>query len=127
MELTSTNVENLFLKCLWGDNADTENAKKVNGVQMNVGFNPKALEEHKAEIEDLLNQCHPNFMANSEAKGWSFLNFCQDRNDEQWTGFHRICDCLICMGLAIDKIKFLLPREVWKALPGGVPYLQILN
>lgn len=127
MKLTGTNVEKLFLECLYQDGEDTSNAKIVEGVMMKVGFKPEALETHKTEIEDLLSQCHPNFMSNSEAQGWSFLNFCQDKDEEQWTGMHAMCDNLICLGLAIDKVKFLLPREFWKALPGSVPYIQILN
>lgn len=127
MELNAENVEIVFLACLYKDGEDTSSAKIVQGVMMKVGFDPQKLEKCKADIQDLLSQCHPNFMADSKAQGWSFLNFCQDKNDNQWTGFHAACDNLICLGMAIDKVKFLLPREVWSALPGGVPYLQILN
>ena len=80
---------------------------------------------NKTEIENLLSQCDPTFFDTSEGKGWSFLNFCQDGKGELWTGVHKICDCLICLGLAIGKVNFLLPRELWDVLPGGVPYLQI--
>jgi hypothetical protein len=127
MELTSENVEKVLLKCLFKDGEDTSNAKIVHGVMMNVGFHPERLEENKADIIDMLSQCHPNFMSNSESKGWSFLMFCQDKNENQWTGLHSMCDNLICLGMAIDKVKFMLPRELWVALPGGVPYLQIIN
>lgn len=125
MKLIATNVENLFLSCLYKKGEDASNALIVQGVKLKVGFNPERIQENKTEIENLLSQCHTNFFDSSEAKGWTFLNFCLDKNEEQWTGVHAVCDNLICLGLAIDKVQFLLPREVWDVLPGGVPFLQI--
>ena len=93
----------------------------------NVGFRPERLELNRFAIIELLLQCNENFMETSKAKGYSFLAFCEDKNGEQWTGMHSVCDNLICLGLAIDKIVFLFPREIWSALPGGMPYLQIKN
>jgi hypothetical protein len=127
MKLTSENVEKTFIACLFDSDSDTSNAKLVHGVMMKVGFHPERLEKHRFEITELLLQCHNDFMESSEAKGMSFLNFCQDKNGELWTGVHQACDQLICLGMAIDKVVFLLPREVWSALPGGMPYLQIKN
>lgn len=127
MELTPKNVEELFLECLWGDEKNTEGAKMIEGVMMTVGFHPDKLEENKEKIIVLLDQCHPNFRANSESKGWSFLQFAEDKDGKLWTGEHRICDLLICMGIGIDKVKFMLPRKFWMTLPGGVPYIQIFS
>lgn len=125
MKLTATNVESLFISCLFAVSEDSSNPLIVEGVKQKVGFDPKRIEQNKTEIETLLSQCEPTFFDTSEGKGWTFLNFCQDKNGELWTGVHRICDHLICLGLAIGKVNFLLPRELWDALPGGVPYLQI--
>jgi len=125
MKLTPQNVENLFIACLFKEGEDTSKALTVNGVMMKVGFNPERIEQNRFAITELLLQCNENFMESSEAKGYSFLAFCEDKNGEQWTGLHSVCDNLICLGLAINKVIFLLPREVWTALPGGMPYLQI--
>ena len=46
-------------------------------------------------------------------------------NYVQWTGFHQTMDELVCLGLAIEKLSYLMPREYWKILPGGMPYLVI--
>ena len=32
---------------------------------------------------------------------------------------------LLLLGLAIEKIEYLLPREMWSILPGGMPYIKI--
>ena len=32
---------------------------------------------------------------------------------------------LFCLGIAIGKVQYCLPRETWSLLPGGVPYLMI--
>src|ERR1035437_796603 len=127
MKLTPQNVEELFIKCLFLDGEDTSKAKIINGVVIKVGFNPEGIGENKNEIKDLLIQCHPDFMSTSKAQGMSFLYFCIDKDENQWTGMHTVCDNLICLGMAIDKVKFLLPREMWTILPGAMPYIQILN
>ena len=32
---------------------------------------------------------------------------------------------LFCLGIAIGRVECLIPREMWKILPGGVPYYVI--
>lgn len=125
MELTPKNVEDLFLECLWGEEENTEDALMVEGVMMKAGFRPEKIEANKENIIALLDQCHPNFKTSTGAQGWSFLQFSLNKDDKLWTGEHRIADLLICLGLAIDKVEFNLPKEFWKVLPGGVPYLQV--
>jgi hypothetical protein len=34
-------------------------------------------------------------------------------------------DELVCLGLAIGRIAFLMPREMWEMLPGGMPYIVV--
>ena len=127
MKLTNQNVEDVFFKCLFKEGEDTSNAIIVKGVRMNIGFHPERLEESYYTITELLLQCHENFMENSKAKGYTFLAFCEDKNSEQWTSLHEVCDMLITMGIAIGKVEFIMPRDIWETLPGGMPYLQIKN
>ena len=115
------------MACLFKNGEDTKNAVKVHGVMMEVGFHPERLEENRFTIIELLLQCHEDFMESGEAKGTTFLNFLVNKDNEQWTDMHFTCDNLICLGLAIGKVQFLLPREVWALLPGAMPYLQIKN
>ena len=57
--------------------------------------------------------------------GWSFLNMCVDKDGNQWTGFHEIVDKLLMLGIAIGKMSFLLPKQMWSILPGGMPYVVV--
>jgi hypothetical protein len=34
-------------------------------------------------------------------------------------------DQLFTLGIAIEKVSFQLPREMWNVLPGGMPYLVV--
>lgn len=120
MKLTSENVEKIFNRC----SCETGD-KKVIGVVREFSFDSNKLNENFDEISDMLHQLPENFMKDSGG-GWSFLMACNDRSGEQWTGLHLRMEQLFAMGEAIGKVKSLLPREMWKALPGGVPYYVIV-
>jgi len=32
---------------------------------------------------------------------------------------------LVCLGIAIGRVGYNLPKENWDILPGGVPYIVI--
>jgi hypothetical protein len=64
----------------------------------------------------------PDMFKESGGGGWSFLNACDDRHGNQWTGLHQRMEQLFQLGIGIDKVECQLPREVWPALPGGMPY-----
>lgn len=122
MKLTAENVESTFKSCL------AENHKAdgvvVDGVIIKAKFNTNAISEHKKDIQDMLTQL-PNEFQYDGGGGWSFLNMCTDRHGNQWTGFHRTMDMLVCLGIAAGFVRFLLPREMWNIMPGGMPYLVI--
>jgi len=126
MELTAENVENVFLSCLFGNGQDTKNAKIIDGITSQYGFNPLKLEKHKPDIETMLNQL-PETFQEKKGGGWSFLNACQNSKGRQWTGLHQTMEQLFVLGMAIEKVKCLLPKEMWPALPGGMPYYSILE
>lgn len=99
----------------------------VVGVRVNCGFHIGRVEQHRAEIASMIEQLPEPFFAEGEkGGGWSFLMGCQLRNGEQWTGLQERVDQLFMLGQAIDRVRCLLPRPLWSALPGGVPYFVIL-
>lgn len=58
---------------------------------------------------------------------WSFLNLCTREDGTQWTGSHATMEQLVCLGVGAGKMKYLLPRSMWNILPGGMPYLAVLE
>ena len=123
-KLNPSKVENVFLDCLFKEGEDKSNHVEAQGIMTNVGFHPKRLESHKAEIEEMLNEL-PSEFQQSGGGGWSFLNACNDKHGNQWTGLHQIMEQLVLLGIGLGKVKFQLPREVWSALPGGMPYFVV--
>ena len=117
-------VETIFLDCLFKDGEDTSNHIVAEGIVRTVGFNPERVERHKTEIEALLDEL-PDQFKKSRGGGWSFLNACLDRHGNEWTGLQMRMEQLFQLGIAIGKVEYQLPRDVWSALPGGMPYLVV--
>lgn len=117
-------VEEIFRDCLFRDGEDTTTHVRAEGISMTVGFNLERLESHRAEIESMLSELPEEFFE-SGGGGWSFLNACNDRHGNQWTGLQLRMDQLFQLGIAIGRVKYLLPREVWSVLPGGMPHLVV--
>ena len=123
MELTAENVNKVLTDCLYKEGEDTTNHVAVKGVRLNIGFNPERLEKHKQDIELMLGQL-PDEFKKETGGGYTFLNACVTVNKNQW-GEHENVDELLVLGLAIKKVEFLMPREDWKKLPGGMPYFVV--
>ena len=117
-------VQELFVGCLFKEGEDTTNHVKVEGVMSSAGFNPERLKDHEAEIIEMLHEL-PTQFREKEGGGWSFLQACEDRHGNQWTGLHQRMSELFMLGMGIGKVECQLPREMWKILPGGVPYYVI--
>ena len=129
MKLTSKNVETIFIDCLFNkdelkDGNPPEDAVMVEGVINKFGFHPKRLESHWQEIRKLLMELPENFQS-GKGGGWSFLNACMDKDGHQW-GEHRNIEQLLALGIATKQVKIQLPRDMWKVLPGGMPYFCII-
>lgn len=124
MQLTSTNVETVFNKCLYTEGEDTTGHIRADGILNNVGFNPVRLEENKANIASMLEDLPVSFYQNTGG-GMSFLNFVLNKAEEQWTDMHGTAEMLLLLGLAIGELEYCLPREMWGILPGSMPYLVI--
>ena len=118
-------VETIFIDCLFKEEEDTSKYIKAEGIVTNVGFHPERLEQYRAEVADILNQL-PDEFKTSGGGGWSFLNACNDKDGNQWTGLHQRMEQLFLLGIGLGVVKSVLPREFWKDLPGGMPYYVIL-
>ena len=127
IKLTAEKVREIIMDCLFKEEElDSEGkpnvpAEMVEGVVRNFGFNKERLQKHKDTIVALLKQLPEQFN-----EGWSFLNMCVDKEGNQW-GEQRDVEELVCLGLGIGKVRSCFPREMWKVLPGGVPYYIVLS
>lgn len=116
--LNPQRVSEIFGECHHGSTVQVE------GIGGPTWFNADCLQAHKAEIEAMLDEL-PDEFKESSGGGSSFLNACQDKHGNLWTGLHAIVEQLFLLGMGIGKVKPLFPREMWTYLPGGMPYYVI--
>lgn len=126
----SQSVERIFMDCLFRDDELVDGKPQVppilptTNIANPVGFNPKRIEEHRAEIAALLDGFPEEFYSDGGG-GWTFLNFCNLADGSQWTGMHMRMEQLCQLGNAIGLVEFQMPRDMWGILPGGMPYMVI--
>ena len=125
MELTSQNVEFVFMDCLFQEGQNTSDPVIAEGITSKFGFHKGRLESHRDAITNMLSQLPKEFHKDSGG-GWTFLNACNNAKGEQWTGEHRIMEQLFTLGQACEKVQCLMPREMWSVLPGGMPYYAVV-
>jgi len=126
--IDASKLEEAFRDCLFKDEEITggqppADAVLVEGIVNKFGFHPERLESHRQEIYDWLKQL-PHPFRETEGGGWSFLKACDDAEGQQW-GEHRNMEQLFCLGMGLGLAKSQLPRDLWAALPGGMPYYSI--
>jgi hypothetical protein len=119
--INANRVTEIFMACLFAEGEDTTNHVPAEGIVNSVGFHPTRLETHAEEVKSMLDEL-PTAFHKSGGGGWSFLQACNDRNDEQWTGTHQVMEQLFQLGIGIKCVTLLAPREMWSMLPGGMPY-----
>lgn len=120
--LTSENIDHVFKACLTDD---TEHALITEGVVSTFAFDKARLHEYEEAISDMLLELPAEFMATSGTGGASFLRACLDCYNVQWTGVHAYMERLFALGCATGKTRLLMPKDLWKLFPGGMPYYII--
>jgi len=123
-------VETAFLECLYEpeeiqDGQVPPNTVKVEGIMADFGFHPERLEQQRDKVKAWLKELPHEFRL-KEGGGWSFLNACNQADGVQWTGLHQRMEQLFCLGTGLGLVKCLMPRDMWPALPGGMPYYAVL-
>lgn len=122
--LIPEHVQAVFMACLFKDGEDTSDHIVADGIVQTVGFHPGRIEEHRQEIHNMLAELPDEFRA-SNGGGSSFLNACMNKHGNQWTGVHQTQEQLVQLGIAIGEVEYCLPRDMWKILPGGMPYIAV--
>lgn len=128
------NVDRIFSDCLFRTHAEHEEYVKNHGVvikvqsiqspKVTVCFHSERLESHKEEIKEMIMQL-PDGFHKGKGGGWSFLNMCQHKNGDLWTGFHTECEKLALLGMATHTLMPLIPIEESHILPNGMPYFRV--
>lgn len=121
-KLSSSAVNDLFWNCLAGSEEDSD-VKLVGGIVRTFMFDPAKLIENKESIVSFLMELPEKFQE-EKGGGWSFLEACMDKEGNHWAE-HPTIERLMGLGIAIDKVEYVLPREMWSVLPGGMPYFVI--
>lgn len=134
MKLTCGNISDIIKHAL--PQSLTDEQKKIvldggdlpgfilgEGVRGRFLFVKNKLEEKRVDVIEMLKEL-PKQFRKSGGGGWSFLNACMTESGEHW-GEHRNIDELICIGHALGLVEFQVPREMWAALPGGMPYFSV--
>lgn len=127
MELKASEVSRIFIDCLFPENymelpMDTK-CIMVEGITRTFGFKADKIEEHVSEIKALLDELQPEFHEEIGG-GYTFMSMPFDKNGTQW-GEQINAQELMVLGIAAGWAKYLMPRPLWVAFPGGVPYIMI--
>ena len=126
--LTALAVRELALDCLLAPD-QVQVLVEVQSVRTRFGFARDRLDHNRARIQELLAQLPPEFRAMGSGPaargGWTFLNACVRADGVHW-GEHPDVELLLALGLAIGSVRWLLERELWDVLPGGMPYFYII-
>ena len=126
MNLTSENVEQVFMDCLFKDGEKTDDHIKAEGITSTIGFHPDRLATHKKDVQSMLH-CLPDDFHSKGGGGMSFLNACNDKDGHQWTDFHQRMEQLFQLGIGLKLAKWQMPRQMWAMFPGGMPYVVVLD
>ena len=125
MKLSAKNVQAVFEKCLSVSQGELD-LLPVEGLGLGwFALRKSKIDEHAEDIYSMLKELPLEFQKHGGG-GMSFLNACNNNAGEQWTGLHRRMEELFVLGIAANKVKSVMPRELWSALPGGMPYYMVL-
>lgn len=123
MELTVENVNAIVVACLPKIEDNPDNLIYGDGLVIRMAFDPEKINKNREHIISMLEQL-PDEFQEGKGNGWSFLQMCYTKEGVHW-GEHQDMDKLVCLGRSIKKVMYLLPRNMWEAFPGGVPYLMV--
>lgn len=121
--INSSEVHELLMDCLFIGKEKTDNAMIIDGIAGKFGLNPIKVEKNKKKILEILKQLPLDFRQ-EYGGGMSFLNMGEDKDGNHW-GEHRAMEQLVVLGLATKNLVYLMPKEMWSALPGQMPYLVL--
>lgn len=103
-------------------------AVHIDGVVEEFVYRRVRLEKHRTEVHAILELLPMEFRRRADGGegGWSFIMAGKDRDGWLWTGLQRRMAQLLGLGQALGYVKCQVPRPLWSAFPGGVPYYEVI-
>jgi len=132
--INAEKVHELIANCLFTEDeqAAWEDPKRppkdatiVYGLVRNFAFHTGRLESNRDEVKSLLLNLPSPFMQ-SVGGGFTFLNMPSDKKGNLW-GEQHTAESLLVLGLGLGLAKYCAPRSMWNILPGGVPYIVVMD
>lgn len=125
MSIDAVRVEAILKDCMYKEIIPENKYIMVYSCLTRTGLNPDKIEQHRNEIYEMLKQLPTAFWDSpTGGGGYTFLALSIDKDGKQWGG-QQHADMLMTLGLAAGYIQYLFPIEMWRELPGGVPYIVI--
>lgn len=94
----------------------------VHGIYAAFALHKQRLELHRPIVSYWLSELSDTFKGN----GWTFLKVPFLRDGARW-GKEDDADVLMVLGMGLDLVLTLLPRELDSSLVGGVPYFKFVG
>jgi hypothetical protein len=136
-KLTHESLMKIFIYCLWTSDEIKALGLSLEGTDIPPGsivvhmmvnafcFHPDRIKDSRVLIRNMLMELPEQFREDSGG-GMSFIEGIRTKNGELW-GDHRAVEVLFALGMAAGFMEECAPREMWPALPGGIPYYRFLN
>lgn len=119
--LTSKNVLDTFMYCLFYKEEDTKNKVFAEGVNLPIYFHPERLKNKEPLVSKMLSELPDSFRSNGD----SFMKMNVNKDGVNWSSNPQVMEQLLLLGIAIGKIQYLQPRDCWGNFEGGMPYIFI--
>lgn len=123
-------VNELFLSCLYEDHELVDGRPAAGcepvlaeGIVTSVGFHPDRISAAKDRVAALISRIVADEFLLTKGGGYSFLNLCNDREGQQWANLHQTMEQLVQLAIGTQLGGYCLPRSMWAAFPGGMPYV----
>ena len=122
-KVSADRVRDIYKRCLLSEDEVKDEMPLVDfvlgdGVKSISVFNSERVNTYREEVSSLFDRIIPD-----NCQAMSFLDLCTDKNGELWTGEHSTVDLLLQLGVATGDVEYLIPRNEWYSLPGGMPYV----
>lgn len=118
--LSPAAVQDLLTECLLAPDESEDGAPFVECPSADFRFDAGRLAVYREPIRELLAGLSPAFRT-----GWSLINASLDRDGRRWTTSRRDIEGLAALAIGAGLAHWSFPREAWRILYRGFPYLTI--